>query len=188
VINRAQGENKNLLSNRFNELKQLNHEFHNHLKTHSVNTGAYEKYLKDASRYYDQLGTNNQQLLSEINRTITQMSDSFTHRENQLESNVAVLKDTLSRYVASLEGTLGEKLEKVSRNIGEYVVDINDAMKKEFKQIGEITEDNQQRSARYMQQTLNELSQEFQHLNRQLQSFSQDAIKQSYRVRVGTDD
>ncbi|WP_332694362.1 MotA/TolQ/ExbB proton channel family protein [Halalkalibacter lacteus] len=188
TINRAQSEYKTLLSNRFDELKQFNYEFHNHLKTHSVNTGAYEKYLNDASRYYEQLGTNNQQLLGEVNRTISQMSDSFTHRENQLESSVVVLKDTLSKYVANLEGTLGEKLEKVSRNIGDYVVDINDAMKKEFKQIGEITEDNQQRSARYMQQTLKELSQEFQQLNRQLQSFSQDAMKQSYRVRVGSDD
>ncbi|MFC0470870.1 MotA/TolQ/ExbB proton channel family protein [Halalkalibacter kiskunsagensis] len=188
MINRAQGEYKNLLSNRFDELKQLNHEFHNHLKTHSVNTGAYEKYLNDASSYYDQLGTNNQQLLSEINRTMTQMSDSFTHRENQMESSVAVLKDTLARYVANLEGTLGGKLEKVSRNIGDYVVDINDAMKKEFKQIGEITEDNQQRSARYMQQTLNELSQEFQQLNRHLQFYSQDVMKQSYPLRVGSDD
>jgi predicted nucleic acid-binding Zn-ribbon protein len=188
TINRAQGEYKNLLSNRFDELKQFNHEFYNHLKAHSTNSQAYEKYLNDASRYYEQLGTNNQQLLNDINRTMTQMTDSFTHRENQIDSSVGVLKDTLSRYVTNLEGTLGDKLEKVSRNIGDYVVDINDAMKREFKQIGEITEESQLRNARYLQQTLNELSQELQQLNRYLQSFSQDVQKPINRVRVGTND
>ncbi|WP_227937568.1 MotA/TolQ/ExbB proton channel family protein [Alkalihalobacillus deserti] len=188
TINRAQGDYKNLLSNRFDELKQFNHEFHNHLKAHSTNSQAYEKYLNDASRFYEQLGTNNQQLLNEINRTMTQMTDSFIHRENQMESSVGVLKDTLGKYVANLEGSFGDKLEKVSRNIGDYVVDINDAMKKEFKQIGEISEESQLRSARFMQQTIQELSQEIQYLNRQLQTFSQDPIRQSSRIRVGTND
>ncbi|WP_100407516.1 MotA/TolQ/ExbB proton channel family protein [Bacillus solitudinis] len=187
TINRAQEENKNLLSIRFDELKQFNQEFYNHLKAHSANSHAYEKYLNDASRFYEQLGTNNQQILNDINRTITQMSDSFSTRENQIESSVAILKDTLSRYVATLEGTLGDKLEKVSRNMGDYVLDINDAMKKEFKQIGEITEESQLRNARYMQQTIQALSQEFTQLNRQLQSISQDS-RQSSRVRVETHD
>lgn len=188
TINRAQGEYKNLLSNRFEELKQYNHEFYNHLKAHSTNTGAYEKYLNDASRFYEQLGTNNQQLLNDINRTITQMTDSYTQRENQMESSVAVLKDTLTRYVMNLEGTLGDKLEKSTRNLGDYVVDINDAIKREFKQIGDITEESQLRNARLMQQMIQELSQEIQQLNRQLQSFSQEPLRQSSRIRVGAND
>ncbi|GAE35171.1 MotA/TolQ/ExbB proton channel family protein [Halalkalibacter akibai] len=188
TINRAQGEYKNLLSNRFDELKQFNHEFHNHLKAHAVNSQAYEKYLKDASKFYEQLGMSNDQLLNEINRTITQMSDSYSQRENQLESNVGMLKDTLTRYVTNLEGTLGDKLEKTSRNIGDYVIDISDAMKREFKQIGEITEESQLKNARYLQQTIQELNQEMQQLNRQLHLLSQEPVRENRRIRVGTND
>ncbi|WP_209121287.1 MotA/TolQ/ExbB proton channel family protein [Alkalihalobacillus sp. BA299] len=188
TVNKAQGEYRNLLSYRFDELKQFNYEFTNHLKVHSANSQAFEKYLNNASRSYEQLGVNNHQLLQEINRTITQMSDSLNQREKQFDASVDALKESLSRYVVNLEGSLGDKLDKVSRNIGDYVIDMNEAVKKEFKQIGEITEDSQQRSARYMQQTLNELNQEFQQLNRQLQSFSQDSLRQTKRVRVGTND
>lgn len=188
TINIAQGEYKNLLSDRFDELKQFNKEFNNHLKAHSTDSQAFEKHLNDASRSYEQVGVKNNQLLNEINRTVTQMTDSFNHREKGIESSVGVLKDTLSRYVANLDGTLGDKLDKVSRNIGEYVVGMNDSIKKEFKQIGEITVDNQQRSARYTQQTISELNQEFQNLNRQLQAFTHEAVRQSNRVRVGSND
>lgn len=188
TINITQAEYKNLLSSRFDDLKQFNQEFNSHLKAHSQDSQAFEKHLNEATRSYDQISTKNNQLLNEINRTISQITDSFNHRESQIESSVGVLKDTLSRYVANLEGGLGDKLDKVSRNIGDYVVDMNEAIKKEFKQIGEITEDNQQRSARYMQQTINELGQEFQNLNRQLQSFTQEAARQSHRIRVGSND
>ncbi|MCL7748448.1 MotA/TolQ/ExbB proton channel family protein [Halalkalibacter alkaliphilus] len=188
TVNKAQSEYKSLLSYRFDELKQFNLDFSNHLQTHSSNAQALESYMNDVSRSYEQLGMKNNQLLSDINRMITQMSDSFNHKENQIELSVSALKDTLSKYVVNLEGTLGDRLDKVSKNLAEYVVDMNEVVKKEFKQIGEMTDDNQQRNARFLQQTLNELSQEFHQLNRQLQSFSQEAKMQSSRIRVGTND
>lgn len=189
-INAAQMQYKTLLSDRFEELKQFNLEFNNHLKAHNADSQAFEKHLNDASRSYEQIGMKNQQLLNEINRTVQQITDSFNHRENQLEQSVGILKDTLSRYVASLEGSFGDRLDKVSRNIGDYVVDMNDAIKREFKQIGDITEDSQQRNARYLQQAIGDLSQEFQTLNRQLQQISQEAsMRQNHhRVRVGSND
>ncbi|MEB1810202.1 MAG: MotA/TolQ/ExbB proton channel family protein [Bacillaceae bacterium] len=188
TINKAQTEYRNLLSYRFDELKQFNHEFINQLKAQSANAHTFEKHLSDATRSYEQTGQQNYQLLNEINRTITQMGDSFNHRENQIESSVTALKDTMNRYVTNLEGTLGDKLDKVSRNIGDYVVQMNDAIKKEFKQIGDITEENQVRSARSMQQTMNDLGQEFQQLNRQLHLISQESIRQNERVRVVSND
>ncbi|OIJ14357.1 hypothetical protein BKP37_08395 [Anaerobacillus alkalilacustris] len=188
MINRAQEEYKSLLSERFDELKQFNQDFSNHLKAHAVDSQTFEKNLNDATRSYEQIGIKNQQLLNEINRTITQMTDSFNHRENQIEASVGILKDTLSRYVTNLEGTLGDKLDKVSRNIGDYVVDMNDAVKKEFKQLGEITTENQQRNSRYTQQTINDLNQEIQNLNRNLHVFAQEAVRQSQRIRVGSNE
>ncbi|MFA9558320.1 MotA/TolQ/ExbB proton channel family protein [Evansella sp. AB-rgal1] len=188
TINETQAEYKHLLSDRFEELKQFNRDFNSHLKAHSAESSMFEKRLSDASSSFEQMGMKNNQMISEIERTVAQISDSFQKREDQLESSVGVLKDTLSRYVANLEGTMGDKLDKVSRNLSDYVVDMNDSIKKEFKQIGEIAEDNQQRNARLTQQTINDLSQEFQQFNRQLQSFTQDALRQTHRVRVGTND
>lgn len=188
TINNTQAEYKNLLSGRFEELKQFNHEFNSHLKAHSQDSQTFEKHMNDAARSYEQLSIKNNQLLNEINRTVSQVTDSFNQRENQIESTVSILKDTLSRYVANLEGGLGDKLDKVSRNIGDYVVDMNEAIKKEFKQIGDITEDQQQRNSRYIQQTMSDLGQEIQNLNRHLQVLSQEASRQSHRVRVGIND
>ncbi|MCD8508784.1 MAG: hypothetical protein LRY73_02065 [Bacillus sp. (in: Bacteria)] len=86
---------------------------------------------------------------------------------------------------------------------------MNDAIKREFKQIGDITEDSQQRNARYTQQMLNELAQEFQNLSRQLQMLVQEVarprgagvghggagsggvhepLRQTGRVRIGNND
>ncbi|WP_280772060.1 MotA/TolQ/ExbB proton channel family protein [Salipaludibacillus daqingensis] len=188
TINRTQAEYKHLLTDRFDELKQFNNEFNHHLRAHATDSVAFEKHVNEASQTYEQLGMKNNQLINEINRSISQMTDSFNQRENQIETSVGVLQDTLSRYVSNLEGTLGDKLDKVSRNLGDYVLDMNGALKKEFKQIGEITEENQQKNIRLTQQTLHELSQEFHQLNRQLQSFKQESIEQPKRIRVGAND
>ncbi|MGO4886233.1 MotA/TolQ/ExbB proton channel family protein [Anaerobacillus sp. MEB173] len=188
MIHIAQGEYKSLLSGRLDELKEFNHEFNTHIKNHAAESHAFERHVQDASRSFEQAGMKNQQLLQEINRTLSQMTDSFQHREHQIESSVGILKDTLTRYVSNLEGTLGDRLDKVSRNIGEYVIQMNDAIKKEFKQIGEMSEENQQRSARYMHQTVNELNHEIQQLNRHLQAISQGLVRPTTRVRVGSND
>jgi len=188
TVNKAQTDYKNLLNNRFDELKQYNLEFSNHLQAYSTNSQAFEKYLSDASRTSEQASMKNSQLLNEINRTITQMSDSFSHKEGQIEASVNALKETLSRYVMNFEGTIGDKLEKVSRNIGDYTVEMNETVKKEFKQITEITADNGERSTRYLKTSLNELTQEFQQLNRQLQALSQDSARQRDTVRIGNND
>ncbi|MDT8861142.1 MotA/TolQ/ExbB proton channel family protein [Alkalihalobacillus sp. MEB130] len=188
TVQKAQGEYKNLLTYRFDELKQFNHEFMNQLQHHSTNSQAVEKYLSDATRSHEQTNMQNNQLLNELSRILTQMSDSFYQKDKQLESSVSAFKETVSKLATNVEGTMGDKLDKISRNISDYIIDMNEAIKKEFKQIGDITEENQQRSARYLQQTLNELSQEFQHLNRQLQLLSQDTQRQNDRVRVGTND
>ncbi len=186
TIHITQNEYKNLLKERLEDLKQFNHEFNSHLRAHSKESQVFEKHLNDAARSYEQIGMKNSQLLNEIHRTVQQITDSFQHRENQLESSVGVLKDTLSRYVANLDSTMGDKLDKIARNLGEYVIDMNESIKKEFKQIGQVTEDTQVRSARALQQAIQDLNQEFQVLNRQLQSFSQEAVRPTQRVRIGT--
>ncbi|PIB51885.1 hypothetical protein, partial [Pseudomonas sp. 2995-1] len=86
TINSTQAEYKHLLSDRFEDLKQFNQEFNNHLKSHYADSKAFEKHLNDATNSFEQIGMNNSQMLNEINRVITQMSDSFNHREGQIES------------------------------------------------------------------------------------------------------
>ncbi|WP_416149926.1 MotA/TolQ/ExbB proton channel family protein [Salipaludibacillus sp. HK11] len=188
TIKITQAEYKHLLMDRFDELKEFNQEFNQHLKTHSKESVAFENHLHEATKSYEQIGSKNYQLINEMNRTLNQMTDSFIQRENQIDSSVGVLKDTLSRYVANLDGTLGDKLDKVSRNLNDYLVEMNGAIKKEFKQISEISEENQQKNIRITQQTITDLTQEFQNFNRQLYAFTQEAERQSNRIRVGTND
>ncbi|SDY03694.1 MotA/TolQ/ExbB proton channel family protein [Evansella caseinilytica] len=188
TINTAQMEYKHLLSDRFDELKQFNKDFQQHLQAHSSESATFEKHLQEASITYEQLGSKNNQLLNEINRTIAQMTASFQQREDQIEASVGILKDSLSTYVSKLEGTMGDKLDKITRSIGGYVTEMNEALKKEWKQIGDITEDSQQRTARHTQQVLADLSEEIQHLNRRLFSLAQESDKYNQRVRVGSND
>lgn len=184
TINKTQGDYRNLLTYRFDELKQFNHEFMQQLQAQSAHSQAFEKYIHEASRVNDQTGMQYSQLLNEIHRTIKQLSDSVSQRDNQMETSVGVLKEQLSRYMGQVEGTLGEKLDKLIRNLGEYTADMNETLKKEWRQLGALTEENQQRNARYMQQLLDQISQELQQLSRQLPASSPD----NYRVRVGSND
>lgn len=177
VINQTQAEYKHLLSDRFQELKDFNKSFSNHLKDHTTDSMVFENHVREATSTYEQLGLKNNQLIGEINTTITKMNHAFNQRDNQMEAGVGVLKDTLSNYVAGLEGTLGDKLDKVARNIAGYVDGTNEGIKREFKELSRIAEDTQQNSSRYTQQMLQELSREIQTLNRQLHSLGQQAGK-----------
>lgn len=177
VINQTQAEYKHLLSDRFQELKEFNKSFSNHLKDHITDSMVFEKHVQDATSTYEQLGMKNSHLINEMNTTITKMNQAFNQRENQLEAGVGILRDTLSNYVAGLEGTLGDKLDKVARNIAGYVDGTNEGIKREFKELSRIAEDTQQSNSRYTQQMLQELSREIQTLNRQLHSLGQQAGK-----------
>lgn len=168
VINRTQAEHKHLLSDRFEELKEFNRNFNEHLKKHVTDSMAFEKHMQEASQTYEQVGMKNNQLIQEINSTITQMNQVFHNKENQLEASVGILKDTLSSYVNSLEGTLGDRIDHVVRNISNSLETTNDSIKREFQEIRRLSEEILQSNSRYTQQMLQELSREIQSLNRQL--------------------
>src|SRR5699024_9276693 len=173
VINQTQAEYKYLLSDRFDELKEFNRTFNNHLKDHSEESKAFERQMQEAAQTYEKLGMQNNQLIHEINKTISQINQSFQQRENQVDASVDVLKNTLSNYVANLEGILGDKLDKVARNINDSVEMTNSGIKKEFQEIKRLSEDIQQSNSRYIQQTLQDLSREIQGLNRQMSGTGQ---------------
>lgn len=177
VINQTQAEYKHLLTDRFNELKEFNRTFNNHLKAHSSESMAFEKHIQEASRTYEQVGMKNNQLINEMNSTISQMNHTFNQRENQLEASVGVLKDTLTNYVAMLEGNLGNKLDKVAQSFGQYVNETNEGMRNEFKELRRITEATHQSNGRFIQQTLQELAREIQALDQQQNSNGSQAPK-----------
>lgn len=173
VINQTQAEYKYLLSDRFDELKEFNRTFNNHLKAHSEESKAFERQVQEATQTYEKLGIQNNQLIQDINKTISQMNNTFSQRENHVEASVDVLKNTLTNYVENLEGILGDKLDKVARNINDSVVMTNDGIKKEFQEIRRLSEDIQQNNSRYIQQLLQDLNREIQGLNRKLNGIGQ---------------
>ncbi|MEC5424803.1 MotA/TolQ/ExbB proton channel family protein [Virgibacillus sp. C22-A2] len=188
VINQTQAEYKHLLSDRFQELKEFNRTFSNHLHAHSKDSQAFEKQVKDAANSYEQVGVKNNQLIYEINAAISQMTQSFTQRENQMKASVGILKDTLANYVANLEGTLGGKLDIVAGKIANSVEITNEGIAKEFREIRRVTEETQQSNARYTQQMLQELNREIQTLNQQLNSLGQLAGKWNTGPRLNQNE
>ncbi|WP_042224734.1 MotA/TolQ/ExbB proton channel family protein [Oceanobacillus manasiensis] len=165
VINQTQSEYKHLLADRFNELKEFNRTFNQHLKDHSNQSSQFDKQMKDATYTFEQFGVKNTQLIQEINTIINQMNSGFHQRENQMEASVGILKDTLSSYVGNLEGSLGNKLDSLLQSFGRYVERTNEAIRNEFKEVQRITEATHQSNGRFIQQTLQEISRELQSIN-----------------------
>ncbi|GGJ91216.1 hypothetical protein GCM10007063_12260 [Lentibacillus kapialis] len=183
VINQTQAEYKHLLSDRFDELKEFNRTFNQHLKAHSEESKTFERHMQETAQTYEKLGMQNNQLIQEINNTISQMNQSFDQRENLVEASVGILKNTLTDYVANLEGKLGDKLDKVTRNIHDSVDVTNDGIKREFQELRRLSEDIQESNARHIQQTLQELSREIQGLNQHLQRIGQQPENNSVRLK-----
>src|SRR5690625_6316767 len=103
----------------FQELKEFNVLFSNHLKDHVTESTTFEKQVRDASTSYEQMGKENNDLIRTINQVLSQMDLKFNQREHHLESSVGILKDTLANYMTQVEGTFGLKLDQVVRQIGD---------------------------------------------------------------------
>lgn len=183
IINKTQTEHKHLLGDRFRELKQFNELFNEHLKSHATESANFEKNMHDATTSFEQMATKNNELMNEINQTVTQVNQTFIQRDQQLETNVAMLKETLSNYVSSLEGTLGQKLDTVIRNIENSMYVKSDGLKREITEMRRLSEETNQNHARQVQQLLQELSREIQTLNRHVESIGQQAASR----RTGLD-
>ncbi|MGM8364354.1 MotA/TolQ/ExbB proton channel family protein [Virgibacillus sp. W0181] len=188
IINQTQAEYKHLLSDRFDELKEFNRSFNNHLKSHADESRNFEKQLHDASQTYEQMSLKNSQLLSEMNTMISHMNHTSKQQENQIGSHISLLKDALTKHVDVLEGTLGDRLDRVVRSINDSVEMTTEGLNREFKELGRLSEDMQQANFRYMQQILQELSREIQMLNRQLNTVSQQAANRNSNIRLNQNE
>lgn len=188
VINETQAEYRHLLSDRFEELKEFNRSFSNHLKVHTSDSALFERNMHEASKTYEQVGVKNNQLINDINETITEMGHAFNRRENQMEVSVGILKDTLTKYVASLEGSLGNRLDQVMQNIANSVDKTNQGIKMEFTELRRLSEEVQQNNAHYTQTVLRELTQEIQGLNRLLNTFGQQAVQRNRDIRLSQNE
>ncbi|MFS0672142.1 MotA/TolQ/ExbB proton channel family protein [Ornithinibacillus sp. 179-J 7C1 HS] len=173
VINQTQSEYKQLLADRFEELKHFNRTFSNHLKEHTTDSLAFERNLREVMKTFEQVSIKNKQLMQEIDSKINQMNQSYNHRENQLETSVSILKDALTNYVSSFEGTFSNRIDQVVRNISTSLDNTNENMKREFMEIRRINEQIQQTNSQALQHMLQELGREMQALIRQLSVVSQ---------------
>lgn len=166
LISQTQSEYKHLLSDRFAEIKQFNHDFNSHLKNHASESALFEKHLQNATNTYEQIGMKNTQLIKELNATLSDINRSFQDKEDQLDKSVGVLKDTLTHYVNNLEGTVADKLEKVVRSIGNSMELTNDGIRKDFNEIRSLTEEIHHNNTKLTQQMLRNLQQEIQKISR----------------------
>ncbi len=173
VINQTQRNHHQLLGDRFSDLKHFNETFNDHLKRHESEVSSFENHLREATSVFEMLATKNSGLLTEINRTITDVNNLYSRRDQQLDSTMNTIKDTLTNYVATTENTLGQKLDILIRNIDSTLYSLSDNVNREFTEMRRVSDDMSQNHARILQQLLQELGREIQTLNRQISSVDQ---------------
>ena len=184
IIQQTQTEHKDLLSDRFHELKEFNQTFSQHIRDHKIESIAFEKHMRHAASTFEQVGRENNQLINDMKGTISHLSQAFHERDNQLDANVNVLRETLSQYANNLEGTLGDKLDHVARQMSQSMTATSDNVTREFADMRRLTEDMQHQHARAQQQVLQTLSDEIQSFSRNLNTIGQNVPNVSRPSRV----
>ncbi|HLQ71626.1 MAG TPA: MotA/TolQ/ExbB proton channel family protein [Bacillota bacterium] len=195
VINQTQAEHKHLLTDRFAELKDFNQTFHHHLKDHSNESDTFIRMMGEASKTYEQLGKQNNQLMKDVNRTVQHIEQTFRQQDNQLEKGIDVLKDTLSSYVMNVDGTLtkgleqtagkltdsvstlegkiNDELRQLSREMSDASMKTSDQLTRQWRDIQQEMASNNAHTMREQQNLFNTLTNEIQALNSQLGALRQ---------------
>src|SRR5699024_4706699 len=164
--------NKQLLQDRFRELKTFNDCFHQHINEHANASVRLDKQIKEAINAFREMTTNNQQIIQEMNQSIDVTKQRFTKRDQQLDTNGTMVKETLMNYVQSLEGTLGQKLEQLIRQLDQQSYQTNDQMNRAWVEMRQVADDINQNNVRTNQQLLQDATREIQSMNRHLTSLS----------------
>ena len=185
VINETHTAHKKLLQDRFHELKAFNESFNQHIHEHANESANFHQQMKEAATTHQQIAENNEQLIQALNRSIEEVKQTFTKRDHQLDTNVAMVKETLANYVTSLEGTLGQKLENLLRTVDNQMYQTNDKVNREWTEMRQIANEINQNNARTNQQLLQDLTREIQTMNRRLEAFLANEVNQR---QIGPND
>src|SRR5699024_12072206 len=94
--------------------------------------------IREEINAFREMTNNNKQFIQEINQSLVVMKQTFTKRDQQLDSNVTMVKETLMNYVQSLEGTLGHKLEQLIRQLDQQSYQTNDQMNRSEEHTSEL--------------------------------------------------
>ncbi|WP_217585773.1 MotA/TolQ/ExbB proton channel family protein [Lentibacillus saliphilus] len=165
AINQTQDDYRHLLGERFEELKTFNRSLADHLEAYGNQTRAFENKYEQATQSNEQFVRHSQQLIQQINDIMTALNETFSRRENDVNSSLFALKTTMSKFPEQMEDVLTKQMNSVMRGLTESVDQLTGEMRREFKQLQRATEEAQTANTRYMQQLLQELIQEVQLFN-----------------------
>lgn len=172
IMTETHVENKQLLQDRFRELKTFNDSFHQHINEHANASVRLDNQIKEAINAFREMTNNNQQFIQEMNQSIDVLKQTFTKRDQQLDTNVTMVKETLMNYVQSLEGTLGQKLEQLIRQLDQQFYQTNDQMNRAWIEMRQVADDINQNNVQTNQQLLQDATREIQSMNRHLTALS----------------
>lgn len=188
IVKETQREHALLLGDRFRELKEFNQTFHQHLKNQVTGVSKFENQLRETTTTFEQIASKNSEFLNEMGRVVKEIQQNVTQREREVHSNVNTLKDTLATHVSSVENTLSQKLETVIRNMDQGLYTVTDGMNRELIEMRRMAEELNQNHVRLVQQSLQELGREMQHVNRQITQSGQQPIRQANRIGLNHDE
>src|SRR5699024_6196254 len=106
VINQTHAENKTLLTDRLDDLKEFNRTFNNHLKKHTTESENFDRRMQEATSTFDQMAAKNNQLITDINKMVTKVNQNYNYRTRILATSVDELIIMLQRYIVNFICTL----------------------------------------------------------------------------------
>lgn len=175
-ISQAYGTHKQLMDDRYHELKHFNETFHEHLRQHQIESVAFDQQLKQVKGSFEQINRENNQLLQVIGRTITQFNDSFYEKEQAFEQAVNRLQQTMQQYAERMEYSLGDQLQQVGIQMNHSVQQTMDKISDEFINIRRLHEQLLNDQTRTFQQMMQTLEGNMQSLNQQVRTVEQQMM------------
>ncbi|HLS06811.1 MAG TPA: MotA/TolQ/ExbB proton channel family protein [Bacillota bacterium] len=184
-VSQAYTTHKQLMDDRFHELKHFNETFHEHLRNHHIESVAFDQQLKQAKGSFEQIARENNQLLQTIGRTVGQFNDSFYEKEQTLELAVNRLQQTLEEYAERVEYSLGDKLQHIGDQLNHSTKQTADQMANEFMNIRRLQEQLNQEQSRSFQQIVQLLENNVRSLNQHMHATEQRVVAQQPIDQVG---
>ncbi|GEN31578.1 ABC-type transporter Mla subunit MlaD [Cerasibacillus quisquiliarum] len=169
TMNQTQKESSHLLSERMRQLAEFNTTFSQSLEKHANQAVTFERHMMMASNTFEQFGRKNEQLIQEINATVSQINQSFQHRERDMDKSVDILREALVKQITGLEQELEHRLHDVVRQFGDAMTRTSEGMKRELVDIRRMTEEIQRNYFVSIQKLLQQIGHEFQIYNKELQ-------------------
>lgn len=176
LIADAYNDHRDLVLDRFQEIKHFNETFHEHLRQHQRESAAFDQQINKATTTFETMGRENEQLIQSIHRITADMQRDFQDRDHQVEGSLQQMQQTLSDYINRLEQSLGSQLQQVQEQMNQTTNQRLNQLISEFANLRQLHEQLLQEQTRAIQQLMQTWSGDMQGYHQNLQTVEQRLV------------